>query len=97
MTRAIRGRTMPNEAPPLRVLPRPGAPFPIIFRERLRVSKATLAALGAGAALTRAARSLLQRAITGAPDCDAVSRSRLYRPYDYHEATSQRAAIALLA
>jgi hypothetical protein len=36
-----------------------GAPFRIIFRERLRVSKASLAALGAHAALTRAARSLL--------------------------------------
>src|SRR5262245_25298780 len=35
-----------------------GAPFPIIFRERLRVYKAALAALGARAALTRAARSL---------------------------------------
>jgi hypothetical protein len=38
----------------------------IIFRERLHVCKAPLAALGADAALTRAARSL-QLAITGAP------------------------------
>src|SRR5438128_8546168 len=49
---------MPNEAPALHLLPRSALRFRSFSGSRLRVSKATLAALGAGAALTRAARSL---------------------------------------
>lgn len=47
-----------------------------IFRERLRVSKAPLATLGAGAALTRAARSFFSRHLPERQwDSEGVKRS----------------------
>src|SRR5206468_11777531 len=70
--RAIRGRTMPNAAPTLHLLPRSGAPFPIIFREPLaRVQGYPRCARRWRGLDTRGALPL-QWATTGAPDSDAV-------------------------
>jgi hypothetical protein len=77
--RAVRGRSIKFEALARHAVGPSGAPFPDIFRERLRVSKAPLAALGAGAALTRAARSLSISNCRSAGRIVASSQLRIHR------------------
>ena len=86
---AVRARTIEFEAPARRAVGPSGAPFPDILRERLRVSKAPLAALGADAALTRAVRPL-SLATNGAPaslpsphsSVHAVGLPAAWRPFE---------------